>query len=448
MALLPFGTEQPEYVTEPEDRMNCIPSLNVRVLLACAVTCAACGTQVADPHPPTDPLTYRISYIVEPQPAEGTVDVTLRLSQSRSLLRELTMRPDDRISKVEADGNLVKDDAGIHWNPPASGGTMSWRIAVANRRNGGGYDAWLGVDFGLFRAEDIIPRASSRTLKGATSESWLSFQLPPSWSVVTQYFDDDGQIRIEDLDRRFDQPSGWIVLGDLGVRRERIAGMRVAVAGPVNHAVRRLDTIALLNWTLPELARLLPELPPRLTIVSAGEPMWRGGLSAPQSLFLHAERPLISENATSTLLHEVIHMSLGLTSRDGYDWIVEGFAEYYSLQLLQRSGTISSARYAAAQADISDWAKSAGNLCGPTSSGATTALAVTVLEALNKEILEKSEGEASLDNVARELWQVDEKVSLDLLNAVIEKLIGHKPDTLHSDRLPGCRTIASQNSTN
>jgi predicted metalloprotease with PDZ domain len=224
--------------------------------------------------------------------------------------------------------------------------------------------------------------------------------------------------------------------------------MRVAVAGPVDHAVRRLDTIALLNWTLPELARLLPELPSRLTIVSAGEPMWRGGLSAPQSLFLHAERPLISENATSTLLHEVMHMSLGLTSRDGYDWIVEGLAEYYSLQLLQRSGTISNARFAAAQADISDWAETAGNLCGPSSSGATTALAVTILDALNNEILEESAGESSLDDVARELWRLDEKTDLALLSAVAGKLIGHKPDALHIDMLPGCRTIASQNSTN
>jgi hypothetical protein len=427
--------------------MNCIPSLNVCMLLACAVTCAACGTQVADPHTPTDPLTYRIHYIVEPQPAEGAVNVTLRLSQSRSLLRELTIRPDDRISKVKADGNLVSDDSGMHWNPPESGGVMSWRVAVANRRNGDGYDAWLGVDFGLFRAEDVIPRASSRTLKSATSETSLSFHLPPTWSVVTQYFDDGGQIQIEDPDRRFDQPSGWIVLGNLGVRRERIAGMRVAVAGPVDHAVRRLDTIALLNWTLPELARLLPELPPRLTVVSAGEPMWRGGLSAPQSLFLHAERPLISENATSTLLHEVIHMSLGLTSRDGYDWIVEGLAEYYSLQLLQRSGTISNARFAAAQADISDWAKSAGNLCGPSSSGATTALAVTILDTLNNEILEESAGESSLDDVARELWRLDEKTDIALLISVAGKLIGHKPDALHSDMLPGCRTIASLNST-
>lgn len=428
--------------------MNCIPSLNVCLLLACAATCAACGTQVADPHTPTDPLTYRLSYIVEPQLADGSVNVTVRLSQSRSLLRELSMRPDDRVSNIEADGKLLIDDTGTHWSPPESGGEMSWSVAVSKRRNGDGYDAWLGVDFGLFRAEDVIPRASTRTLRGAISETWLSLQLPAKWSAVTQYYEDGGQIRIDNPGRRFDQPTGWIVLGDLGVRRERIANMRVAIAGPVDHAIRRLDTIALLNWTLPELARLLPELPSRLTIVSAGEPMWRGGLSAPQSLFLHAERPLISENATSTLLHEVIHMSLGLTARDGYDWIVEGLAEYYSLQLLQRSGTISKARFATAQVELSDWAKTAGTLCGPTSSGATTALAVTVLDALNNEIIEKSAGEMSLDDVARELWRLGEKTDLAQLTVVAGNLIGHKPDALHSDMLPGCRTIASLNSTN
>ena len=235
---------------------------------------------------------------------------------------------------------------------------------------------WSG---GLFRAEDVIPRGATRTLKNARSETWLTLRLPKGWSAVTQYFSANGQTRIENPERRFDQPSGWMVMGDLGVRRETIAGIRVAVAGPTGNSVRRMDTLALLNWTLPELGRLLPDLPARLTIVRAGGPMWRGGLSAPQSLFLHADRPLISENATSTLLHEVMHMSLSLDAEIGYDWIVEGLAEYYSLQLLQRSGTISDSRYDHAKADIADWAKSASSLCQPTSTGATTAFAVGVL---------------------------------------------------------------------
>src|SRR5690606_21947056 len=134
-------------------------------------------------------------------------------------------------------------------------------------------------------------------------------------------------------------PTGWIVLGHLGVRYDTISGIRTKVAGPVNQGVRRMDMLALLRWTLPELLRILPDFPHRLTIVSAGDPMWRGALSAPQSLYLHAERPLISENGTSTLLHEVVHVGLGVGAGHGADWVVEGLAEYYSLEMLRRSGT-------------------------------------------------------------------------------------------------------------
>ena len=428
--------------------MNCIPSFKVAALLTGAFLAAACGTQVSDPDAPTEPLRYRASYTVTPDIANGTANVTLRISQSRALLREMTFRVDERLSDIEADGDFVIEQGRGHWNPPENGGSLSWTVTVPHRRNGDGYDAWLGADFGLFRAEDVIPRATTRTLKGAQSESWLRFDLPGNWSVVTQYFDDNGRMRVDYPTRRFDQPTGWIVMGDLGVRRERIAGIRIAVAGPVDHAVRRMDTLAMLNWTLPELGRLLPELPPRLTIVSAGDPMWRGGLSAPQSLFLHAERPLISENATSTLLHELMHMTLGIRGRDGYDWIVEGLAEYYSLQLLYRSGTISEERFAAAQADLADWATQAETLCGPSSSGATTALAVGLFAALDKEIRSASNAEASLDDAVRELVNINDRIDARGLADIVEQLTGAKPDTLHSGNLPGCRTIASGESGN
>jgi len=425
--------------------MNCIARFKFWGLTAVASMAVACGSQVSDPYNPSDPLQYRVHYLVELLPGDGSAKVSMRVSQSGGLLRELTMPVGASYSQLQGDGHLETGDSTIRWQPPANGGQLSWQVHIPNRRNGDGYDAWLGVDFGLFRAEDIIPRAASRTLKGASSESWISFQLPAAWSVVTQYFNDNGQIRIDNPERRFDQPTGWIVAGDLGVRREHIAGMSVAVAGPVDHAVRRMDTLGLLHWTVPELARLIPELPPRLTIVSAGDPMWRGGLSAPQSLFLHAERPLISENATSTLLHELMHMTLGLRARDGYDWIVEGLAEYYSLQLLHRSGTISSTRYATAIADLSEWATQAENLCAPASTGATTALAVGVLASLNDEIVNTTDGDASLDEVARELWQFDGEIDATVLEDAVEAVTGNKPDALHSTRLPGCRTIAPAN---
>lgn len=424
--------------------MNWIPGFNFCALALCAVLGSGCGTQVSDPLAPVDPSTYRVDYQVVPDSADATVRVTMRVAQSRFLLRELSFKPGPHMRNIRADGELSIDSTRATWQPSETGGAMSWEVAVAHRRNGDGYDAWLGPDFGLFRAEDIIPRAASRTAKGAGSETWLSFRLPATWSAVTEYYDDNGRIRIDNPERRFDQPSGWIVIGDLGVRRERIAGVRVAVAGPVGHSIRRLETIALLNWTLPELARILPELPPRLTIVSAGYPMWRGGLSAPQSMFVHAERPLISENATSTLLHEIMHMSLGFKAADDHDWIVEGMAEYYSLQLLRRSGTITPERYADAVADLAVWAEEADHLCAAVSTGATTALAVGIFDALDVEIAERTEGGASIDDLASALSQFDKAVDVGVLTEITENLTGAKPDALHSDNLLGCRTIARE----
>ena len=426
--------------------MNCIPTSRLRVLLLCAAFSGACGAQVADPEAPVDPLTYRLDLSVEPRPLDGRVDVTLRLQQPRALLRELRLRHDPRVSNLRGNGELVNDSDRTRWLPPAGGGSLSWSVAVPHRRNGDGYDAWLGADFGLFRAEDIVPRVASRTLKGARSETHLRFRLPAGWSVVTQYRG-GGTIRVDNPERRLDLPTGWIVMGDLGVRREQIAGMRVAVAGPVGHSVRRLDTLAILNWTLPELARIVPELPPRLTIVSAGDPMWRGGLSAPQSLFLHSARPLISENATSTLLHEIVHMAVSLDSEDGHDWIVEGLAEFYSLQLLARSGTITASRHAAALDDLADWAQDATSLCGDPSTGPRTALAVGVLTRLDAEIRQETEDAASLDDLTRNLLARGKLLDLGGLTAAATAIIGRKPDALHSDKLPGCRSIASLTAT-
>ena len=63
-------------------------------------------------------------------------------------------------------------------------------------------------------------------------------------------------------------------------------------------------------------------------------------------MYLHSDRPLISANGTSTLLHEARYTSQPVCmATGGADWIVEGIAEYYSLELLRRSNTISERRY-------------------------------------------------------------------------------------------------------
>ncbi len=430
--------------------MNCFsapPGRRIRatlLVLACIALSAACTAESTESASPSK--EYRVRYTVTPNPEAGIVAVRMKVSQPRFLLRELRMRVDPgRISKVTGSGELSVDGENVTWRPGNDGGTLSWQVAVAHRRNEGGYDAWLDDQWSVFRAEDIIPRAATRTVKGAEANTVLVFRLPRKWSAVTEYFGRDNQFAVRREERRFDQPTGWIVLGELGVRRDRVATTRLAVAAPTGQGARRLEMLALLRWTLPELARVLPALPERLTIVSAGEPMWRGALSAPASLFIHAERPLISENATSTLLHEVMHVATGLDGAAGYDWIVEGIAEYYSLELLHRSGTISTKRYEQAHAAQADWGSRASTLCGPVSSGATTALAVTVMGELDRNIREVSGGDASLDDALSELSRIDDRIDLDVLRQVAEHVAGGGIETLHTDNLPGCRNIAAGN---
>lgn len=382
-------------------------------------------------------LRYDLLYVFRPVPAEGIVQVRVVLEQDRNLLREMRFAS-SRISNVEGDGTLRRDGDDYVWSPPATGGTLKWQADVRHKRNSGGYDAWLDESWGLFRAEDVVPRAASRAQRGASSDTRMRFDLPGGWSAVTEYRDFDGSIPVTPAGRYLTQPTGWIVIGELGVRREQIAGTRVAVAGPVGEDVRRMDMLALLNWTLPELARILPHEVPRITIVSAGKPMWRGALSAPQSFYIHADRPLISENGTSTLLHEVMHVSMDTTAERGYDWILEGIAEYYSLELLRRSGSITLPRYVAALDDLRNWGKSANKLCDRSSTGAETALAVTVLRALDLEIDEVTEGDHNLDDVLYAMLAQGRKLTLDMLRNVSRELMGKTPDALRDKRLPGC----------
>ena len=403
----------------------------------------ACGGPSSETETAVTPKAYDLLYTVTPEPSQASVTVELELRQSESLLREVRFRTrSGRFGEFDGDGEIHREDNYVRWTPPAKGGVLRWRSQVLHQRNGKGYDAWLGEDWGLFRAEDNIPGAATRSAEAAYSRTRLAFALPADWSVVTQYADEDDVFIVRRGDRRFKQPKGWIVMGDLGVRRDRIAGVDVAIAGPVNNGVRRLDMMALRNWTLPELTRIVPDMPPQITIVSAREPMWRGGLSAPASLYMHAERPLLSENGTSTLLHEIMHVVLDFDTDHDHDWIVEGLAEFYSLELLGRSRTLSRSRYDKARRAQKEWARSSDRLCGGPSSGATTAKAVSVFVELDREIRRKTEGRHNLDDIVRNILDAPEPIDLDMLDRLAHDLIGENPDALHIGKLPGCRKMA------
>jgi hypothetical protein len=430
--------------------MNCIPATGIRrgvpygvALLASLllVSLSACSMPASDAeaNENTDERIYRMDYRVTPDAAARGAHVELRVSQRSSFLREIDMPlRDGQISNVNGDGDVSLRNDRLVWKLPESGGKLRWFAAINDKRNDETYDAYIDRDWALFRGMDIIPSARTRVLAGSESRTSLKFDLPDGWSSVTQYSGQDDVYEVTNTERSFVTPTGWMVLGEIGVRNETIGHVLTKVAGPAGHSIRRMDMLALMRWNLPELLRLLPDFPHRLTVVSAGEPMWRGALSAPNSFYVHADRPLISENGTSTMLHETVHVGLRLIAESGADWIVEGLAEYYSLEMLRRSGTISDERYRTAHAALRSWGRRTRELCAERSSGSNTARAVGILAATNAEIRKATGEKASLDDVLRVLASHKGKITVKQFRDIVAGIAGQPVEALKPGKLSGC----------
>lgn len=358
---------------------------------------------------------YDVEFRVTLEPETGSALAMIDVNQDGPWLITLTMRlPVDRFTVVDSVGETSRDGDHVTWRVPPGNGSVSYRYKIDQVRGNGRFDARITNDFALFRADDLFPKAHTRIEVGSRSHSALSISAPLGWAVETAYGSaKKNKLPFANPKRKFDRPKGWIIAGELGVRRERIAGRIVTVAAPKGHGMRRNDIIAFLNWNLPDLIDAIGDFPERLLIVGAGPEFWRGGLSAPRSFYLHPSRPLISEDGTSTLLHELVHVGTKMSAQTPDDWIVEGIAEFYSLEVMRRSGTLSEARFERALAHLTNWGREAKSLQAERSSGPITARAAVAFHALDREIREATAGKASLDDVVSRLRGIVSEATLD-----------------------------------
>jgi hypothetical protein len=359
-------------------------------------------------------------------PGNAVARVRMRLQQPEWYAREFRFRIDPKRHRdLIADGELHVDPPFATWLPPASGGELTLTLDINRRRNEGGYDALITDDFAILRADHLFPAARVRMRRGAASRSRLTIEAPEGWSVETRY----GSMRevpldVDDPQRSFSRPTGWLIAGDLGVRREVVEDRRIIVAGPVSHGVRRLDMEAMIHWTLPWLLDVFPQFPSTLLVVSAGGRMWRGGLSAPGSLYIHADRPLINERGTSTLLHEMVHVAGISGAAPDADWIVEGLADFFGLRILHRAGVITERRYERSLSTLRQRGREAEGFDAPLPRSVITARAVGVLADLDAAIRAATDDRRSLDDVARRLAEGSARISLELLRKTATEVAG------------------------
>jgi hypothetical protein len=375
---------------------------------------------------------YGLQYGLTLKPAEDRAEVSLTLDDRiKDNISSMRFHIDlARHTGFAGDGEIKEEGEYVTWTPPTTGGKLSFQVPVSHERPNGRFDARMTEDWAIFRGDDIFPPARTEQQNDAEADATLRVHLPKGWSFLTAYPTSEQVYEIEHPRRSFDRPTGWMAAGHLGVRREMIANTRVIVAGPLKGKVRRLDMIALLNWNLPEVRRLIPDMPERILIVSAGDPMWRGGLSGPGSLFMHADRPLLSENGSSSLVHEMIHVANRLEAEPGADWIVEGLAEYYSLKTLWRSGTLTDHRYKQSFLKYEEWGKQAERLDMEVSRGPVTARAVGIMRKLDREIYKKTKQQKSLDDIMRLLVAYKQKISLERFREAVADAMGKSADAL------------------
>ena len=397
--------------------------------------------QDADEPPAEVPAPRRefsVLYDVGLVASEKSAHVSIRLGPKSAPVEWIRFRIDPlRYRAFQAEGDVFPIEGGLEWHPPKGGGAFRYVFSIDHLRSDQAYDARIAKNWALFRGEDLVPRMRIRSDPSAYANARLRLRLPEGWSAAVPYARlNNGDYQIEEARTRFDRPAGWFAFGKLGVVRDTIEDCRFAIAGPARQGVRRMDMLAMLNWTMPAMKELFRRLPSRFQIVSAGDPMWRGGLSGPNSVYVHADRPLIGEDSTSPLLHELMHALMRARSGRGGDWVVEGIAEYYSIELLRRSKTITEDRYQSALEQIRKRAKKGGLLRVRSVGGDTRAKAVVVLMEIDAAIQDATGRVRNLDDVVRLLAQRREAITTSGFRAAVEEVSGQDLDAVFDRYLP------------
>lgn len=377
---------------------------------------------------------YPIEYSFEINNRHKTVNVEISLTKAKYIKSLDFNLTDSQCKNFRSDDNIQTESNRLLWTPSGKQSWLRYQCKIKHKRPSNKqknrYDAFIDKDWAIFRGDDMVPPAKVRFKKTKNLQARLRFSLPNGWTSVNTGWPKESVLEntlsyiINNPERNFDRPTGWIIAGKLGTRRTNIQGKKtssnIAVSAPIGSNFRRMDTLTFLQFVWPQLEHAFNHTPPDLLVVGAGKPMWRGGLSAGNSFYLHADRPLVSENGTSTLLHELFHMTTDIRGKKNADWIAEGLAEYYAIELLYRAGGMTADRRKKTLKKLEAWSKGVKSFETSSSKGATTASAVLFFVRLNQELSEQTGQSKAMDLIVRELMKTKKVGKEDLADAYLK----------------------------
>ena len=369
-----------------------------------------------------------LDYHVRLLPQSDQAEVRLTLAQG-SAVRSLDFDLGDgsHYSDFKADGQWQltpgKPVRGV-WQPATDKASLTYRVRVSHGRKSGSFDTRMTPTWALMRGDDLVPAARLDQQDGIELVSRLEFELPGGWKSVETAWPRIGKnkFRIDNVSRLFDRPTGWMLAGHLGSRRTRLGETEVTVASPRGQGMRRMDVLTLLTFVWPQVQAVFPRHPAKLLIVGANDPMWRGSLGLRESIYLNTRLPLVSESGTSAVVRELAQVFGRVNDRQRSDWISEGFAEYYAIELVRRAGGMSDERYESLHGKLVKASQKVTTLRGEQVNPAQVSKAVLLLQELDREIRLQTRNKRSLDDVMRgamRLESVDTKEFVQLAESVI-----------------------------
>ena len=310
-----------------------------------------------------------------------------------------------RIKKLHASGRLDSNSEGARWIPGGPYGHLSYSVDInQGRGQSGKFDSYAGPNWVATRARQLFPKIamtfSPRSGAGARSRSRLIFRLPPGWQSAAPFPSlSPHTYELRDDHSVLARPRGWFACGEIGLAHEEIADMMVQVASAPGTLVGADRIFEFLSPTLPSLKKLLQAGAQTLLIVTAPDPMWHGGISGEHSFFIHGKRPLRTPDHTSPYLHELFHVLQPYKPGADADWVEEGLAEYYSLELQRRAGMITAPDFARALQYFERFGKWNVDLSAQRDNAATNNSAPLVMYALDQHIQRVTSGNMKLDDV-------------------------------------------------
>ena len=296
--------------------------------------------------------TFSVTYTIEISAAHPKqARVRWELAGADEIERIRLRFDPDRFEAFTGSGTIERHHGEILWSPSGPYAELDYTARIDHRRAAGkGYDSYASDDWIASRTTTFFPRSSVLFRRDVEadpeSRTRLVVRLPRGWESVT-VLPPDGPHRyvVETPNQRLDHPRGWLLFGRMRRVDATVAGtaLTIALAPDVTTPVDPL--LQLLQQVLPVIATLFDRSLPRLLIVLGPDPMWRGGLSGEESFYMHGDRPLRSPDQTSPYLHELFHVAAPFRPHADAHWVTEGLAEYYSIELQRRIGTLSDTKY-------------------------------------------------------------------------------------------------------